>query len=271
MLLSYASYPILSRLYCKINRINSLMKQQIAQYEDVVAGEKNDREQNYEANKHNSNAKKSPDVPEEGSGKEGGGDKDENPHAKLEQRAEKLAEDPYMTQAEMQHMDGDTKEKEQKVDNEDKGKEQEETKQTEKDLDILASRADKILFKAKGLFPFDFFPNTITIDANKVNIIISTFFLTETVTSILLKEIMDVRVETTLFLGKLIIDYGPHPLKVTTVYVPSLWKKDALKAKEIIEGILVIYRSENIDTTKLKPEETLDEVKDIGKIEERET
>lgn len=195
--------------------------------------------------------------------------KDEKPHSAMEKRAEKMAEDPFMTQAEMKNMDGDTKEKEEEAEKKSKNDtRKEEAKETKKDLDIIASRADKILFKARALFPFDFFPNTITIDANKVNIIISTFFFTETVTSVLLKEIMDVRVETTLFLGKLIIDYGPHPLKISTVYVPSLWKSDALRAKEIIEGVLVLYRSENIDTTRLKPEETLDEIKEVGKVDE---
>ncbi len=200
--------------------------------------------------------------------------KDEKPQSAMEQRAEKMAEDPYMTQAEMKNMDGGTKEKEKEAEkSKKKGKDkdrerQDEIKESKKELDILASRSNKILFSTKAIFPFDFFPNTITIDANKVDIIIKTFFFTETVTSILLKEIMDVRVEATLFLGKLVIDYGPHPLKINTVYVPTLWKSDALKAKEIIEGVLVLYRAENIDTTKLKPFETLEEIKEVGKMEE---
>lgn len=201
--------------------------------------------------------------------------KDEEAHAKLEKKAEKLAEDPFVTSAEMKNMDGGSKEKEEKVDKDDSEDDQQQTAQEEnkeirRDLEILASRADKVLLHAKTIFPFDFFGSTITIDANKVNIRIKTFFFTETVTSILLKEIMDVRVQASLFFGKLIIDYGPHPLKIKSVYIPSLWKKDALKAKEIIEGNLVLYRAENIDTTKLKPEETIDEVMEIGKVEERE-
>ena len=259
------------------------MKKQKNLYEDVVVGG-DTLQQKPDSEKKQSESSESQNPPQNTSRQDGhedsdespdkegkGGGKDEKSQADLEQRAEKLAEDPYMTSAEMKNMDGGTKEKEQQADGDDsKKQEQEEKKQTQKEVDILVSRADKILFTAKGLFPFDFFPNTITIDANKVNVIISTFFLTETITSILLKEIMDVRVETTLFLGKLIIDYGPHPLKISTVYIPSLRKSDALKAKEIIEGILVLYRSENIDTTKLKPEETLEEVKEIGKVEERE-
>lgn len=198
-------------------------------------------------------------------------DKDEKAHAEMEERAERLAEDPFMTPAEMKNMDGGLKEKEKKVEDSDSENSWEENSKNKaqdakKELDVLASRSDKILLEVHGLFPFDFFPDTLRIDANKVNIIIKTFFMTETATSVLIKEIMDVRVESSLFLGKLIIDYGPHPLKISTVYVPSLLKKDALKAKEIIEGLLVVYRAENIDTTKLKPEETIDEIKQIGEL-----
>ena len=193
-------------------------------------------------------------------------DKDENPQPAMEKRAEKLAEDPYITPAEMKNMDGGTKEKEKKTEDSESAPSPQE--QSKKDLDIIASRAEKILFKAKTVFPFDFFPDTVTIDANKVDICLKSFFATETVTSIMLKEIMDVRVNIALFLATLIIDYGPHPLKIKSVFVSQLLKKDALKAKEIIEGMLVLYRGENIDTSKLKPEEAMEEIKEVGRIEE---
>jgi hypothetical protein len=180
-----------------------------------------------------------------------------------------------MTEAEMRGMDGSSKEKQKeaekgKGDEQESGDSGEEEKTPEQELGIMVSRADKVLLHAKAMFPFDLFGSTITIDANKVNIRLKTFFMTETVTSVMLKEIMDVRVNASLIFGQLVIDYGPHPLKVSTVYISHLHKKDALKAKEIIEGILVLYRGENIDTSKLKPEETMDEIKEVGKVEERE-
>jgi len=191
---------------------------------------------------------------------------DENPHAVFARRAQKLREDPYITESERKSIDSDSKEKQERTDMKPETKSEE----TQKEVEVLVSRSKNVLFQARSIFPFDFFPSTITIDANKVNIIIKTFFATETATSVHLKEIMDVRVESTLFLGKLIIDYGPHPLKIRTVYVPALKKTSALKAKEIIEGMLVLYRAENIDTTTLNPEDTMEDVKEIGKIEERE-
>ncbi len=196
--------------------------------------------------------------------------KDDQSQPSLEQRAEQLAEDPYLTEIEAK--EADTKDKSKKAEEgEGGGDGQKDSKTPEQELNILASRSDKVLLSAKTIFPFDLFPDTLTIDANKVNIVQKIFFWSEVATSILLKEIMDVRVESALFFGKLVIDYGPHPLKISTVEVAKMWKSDALKAKEIIEGILVVYRSENINTTELKPEETLDEIKEVGKIEERET
>jgi len=264
------------------------MKKVIATYEDIVVpGEqlepKADTPDNNQNKPQSSNDTKKTS---EGSGKSSKKNskksgKDEQGGEALKTRAEKLSEDPYATESEMSSMEGGSKEKEKKVDDDQEGsgggskeesgdKQKDEAKEAKKEMDIIVSRADKILFQAKGMFPFDFFPNTLTIDANKVNVIIKTFFATETATSVMLKEIMDVRVESTLFFGKLIIDYGPHPLKINTVYVPTLRKKDALKAKEIVEGMIVLYRGENIDTSKLKPEDTMDEIKEIGKIEERE-
>lgn len=266
------------------------MKKIVATYDHVVVPGEIDEtsskvnlqptqeEEHSPASSKSSSSKPGPKSPEKKSKK---GGKDEDSGETIAKRAEMMAEDPYLTSFDKEGADGGSKEKQKKVD---KGEESEsdgeekspdetrrdEAKEAKKDLDILVSRADKILLQAHGIFPFDFFPDTLTIDANKVNIIIKTFFATETATSVLIKEIMDVRVESSLFFGKLIIDYGPHPLKVSTVYIPTLHKKDALKAKEIIEGMLVVYRGENIDTTRLKPEDTLDEIKQIGKIEERE-
>lgn len=200
--------------------------------------------------------------------------KDAQEQDTISKKAEKMAEDPFATESEMRNIDGSSKEKQQKAEESDgqdsSSSDESKEKTPEQELSIMASRADKILLHAKAMFPFDLFGSTITIDANKVNIRIKTFFLTETVTSVMLKEIMDVRVHASLIFGQLMIDYGPHPLKVSTVYISHLRKKEALKAKEIIEGILVLYRGENIDTSKLKPEEAMEEIKEVGKVEERE-
>lgn len=48
----------------------------------------------------------------------------------------------------------------------------------------LAMRQDAFLFEAKSCFPFDFFPDTLLIDATKLTIITKVFFATEQVKAV---------------------------------------------------------------------------------------
>ena len=135
---------------------------------------------------------------------------------------------------------------------------EEETKNNK--LQELVSRNNILLMKTKTLFPFDFFPDTFIIDMTKVNIISRIFWATEKITNINLKDIIDVSVETTLFMGTLIITYIPTIESVVTpldpvVYKISLMKRrDALRAQRILKGIL-IARREGIEISKCSPDE----------------
>lgn len=135
-------------------------------------------------------------------------------------------------------------------------------------VESISARSNNVLMKIKAVFPFDFFPNTITIDANKITIVDKTFFASESVISILLEEITDVTVESNFFLGRIIITYSHHPLKPETYAIPSLRKKEALRAKDIIQGLLVLRISEGIDLSKLKPDEITKQLENIGKTHE---
>lgn len=132
----------------------------------------------------------------------------------------------------------------------------------------VMQRSDNVLIKLKSVFPFDFFPNTVTIDANKVSIVDKNFFASETITTILLEEITDVVVQSNFFLGQLIITYSHHPLQPITYKIPALKKSEALKAQEIIQGLLVMRISEGIDISKLQPEEITKELARIGRTHE---
>lgn len=140
--------------------------------------------------------------------------------------------------------------------------------EAQKKVSEIASRSDNVLMKIKAVFPFDLFPNTVIIDANKVTVIDSIFFASETVTSILLEEITDVVVESNFFLAKLNITYSHHPLKPEYYAVPALKKREALRAKEIIQGLLVLRISEGIDLSKLQPDDIVKELTRIGKSHE---
>lgn len=129
-------------------------------------------------------------------------------------------------------------------------------------FESLLKSSKKVLFQTSGVFPFDFFPDEITIDENKVNIIFHEFFLSDDVHSIMIEMIRDIEVETgPLFaILKIVPDgYPGHALELR-----YLKKKDALKARRIIEGLMVARRH-GIDPAKLDASDFVDKLELLGK------
>lgn len=143
--------------------------------------------------------------------------------------------------------------------------------QTKQKLEAIAERHDIVLLKAKTLFPFSIFPDTIIIDTTKLTIVRKQMFATEHITTIPLKDIADATVQTALFLATLTVKYMPQSnspgmLSPVEDHITSLPREDALRAKNIIKGMLVAS-SENIDISQLKPEEIVNIVEKFGHSE----
>lgn len=111
-----------------------------------------------------------------------------------------------------------------------------------KKFEDLVQRTTKILFEVKSTFPFDLFPDKLTIDVNKVNINLKEFFGTGRVHSVSIKDISDVFVDSgPIFSTLKIIDAG---FIENTINVRHLKKKEALKARSIIQGLIVAQKQE---------------------------
>src|SRR5579883_2089098 len=67
----------------------------------------------------------------------------------------------------------------------------------------LVHKTDRILLKVKAVFPFEFFPDSLVIDENKVNIIHRIFFWTSEIQSIPISHIQDVEVDTSILFATL--------------------------------------------------------------------
>lgn len=104
----------------------------------------------------------------------------------------------------------------------------------------LSEEREEVLMKIKTVFPFDFFPDTITIDPIKVQITQKYFFLSKTVKTILVKDIVDSSVETGPLTSTLEIVTKEDDKPIRLSYIRT---KDAETAMKIIKG-LVIARSE---------------------------
>lgn len=136
---------------------------------------------------------------------------------------------------------------------------------TEKEtIEHLKTKCQCILFRAKTVFPFDFFPDDLIIDTEKVSVIIRDFFIAEQIFSIPIKHITHLSVEHGAFLAKLQILPG-RIFQNQVLSIGHLKKKDAIKARNIIQG-LVIADKENVTIDHLiLTEDGIKDLEIIGK------
>ncbi len=124
---------------------------------------------------------------------------------------------------------------------------------------VIAEKSARVLFRCKSLFPFDLFPDEFTIDQLKVTKRQREFFSSEAIHSVLISDISHVEVTYAGFLARLIIKRSNGEY----VSVGNLKKKDALKAKQIIQGIIVA-KSQNIELGMLSVPEIVDKLQKLG-------
>lgn len=106
----------------------------------------------------------------------------------------------------------------------------------------VAQKSNKTLFSISSVFPFDLFPDTLTIQENKVKIIFQHFPMSYRVHAVLLRDITDVVVDTHLFLSSLtMIDSSNYRFPIE-ISVKNLQIDDALKARDIIQDMVASQR-----------------------------
>lgn len=144
---------------------------------------------------------------------------------------------------------------------------QRQTEVNEEKFKDLLKKSEKCLLVISAVFPFDPFPDEVTIDINQVNIIHRIFFYSERRHSIPIQNIKDVFVEASPFFSTLrIVDTG---FVEASIDVKFLKKNDAMRARRIIQG-LVLAAKEGIDLTLLKEKKMLEKIEELGKIREAE-
>ena len=157
---------------------------------------------------------------------------------------------------------------------EQKGKEEAIRKQAEEEqeniqrVETITARQEIEMLRAKTVFPFTLFPDTLVIDTTKVAIARKQLFATEFVATIPLKDLSDVNIQTVIFLGSLIIKYMPQSNtpgmnEPVVIRIANLKREDAIRAKNILKGVLVA-KAEDIDIAKLPPEEVVKVLEKFG-------
>ena len=133
------------------------------------------------------------------------------------------------------------------------------------EIDNLVQKNSEVLFRTANFFPFDLFPDQIIISRDKVDIIYYQFFLTKRYITVLIENIYDVNVNTSIFFSSL--DIRSNSLVDDVEPISFLRSRDAKTARRIILG-LVMAKKQKIDLSSLNTSELRKKMIEVGKAKE---
>ncbi|MBI5127150.1 hypothetical protein HZA76_01705 [Candidatus Roizmanbacteria bacterium] len=121
---------------------------------------------------------------------------------------------------------------------------------------IKTEEVNPVLYSARSVFPFQIFPDHYIVQEKGLYIVRKTFFMTAWTEMIPIKDVASVRIYVGPFFASLTILRKILP--TTSIELRNLWKKDAIKMKEVLDG-LIMTEAELIDipehiSTKTKKE-----------------
>lgn len=140
---------------------------------------------------------------------------------------------------------------------------QSQVKKTEIDkhkLENMVTDSNQTITTASSVFPWTFFPTTITVEKTRITIIHRQLFSSQ-VHSVDIKDISNVLIESGVLFATIILisrTFVQNDIKINGV-----WKKDALFIRRIIEGLRMMGQ-ENMDTTSYTVEELIHKLKELS-------
>ncbi len=124
----------------------------------------------------------------------------------------------------------------------------------------------EILYKANTVFPFNFFPDTIVIDKEKLTIIARYFFWVAKITSVPIRDILSVEADVGPFFGSIHLTSryfftNPHSIKF-------LWRKDTMKIQRLLQGY-IIANERGIDCSAIDKAQLEELLEHLGETNEK--
>ncbi len=135
-----------------------------------------------------------------------------------------------------------------------------------KKVDNLVKGSSENIYQASSVFPFDFFPDHITVNRSRVDIIIGMFIATKEMISILIENIYEVDIDYSLFFAS--INFKVTGNLQNPPPIGFLKKDEAIKLRRIISG-LVLALKEKIDIKELTVQELQITMEQIGKVQHK--
>jgi hypothetical protein len=125
----------------------------------------------------------------------------------------------------------------------------------------ITEKAQDILFKADTVFPFTLFPDTITLDREKLTVATRSFFRIAKIVSVPVSSISSAEVDVGPFFGSL---HMASKFFVQNTYrVNFLWRSEAAKLQHLLQGF-IIAQEKKIDVTDIDKEDLLILLDDLG-------
>lgn len=152
---------------------------------------------------------------------------------------------------------------EEKLNEKVSSQEHEEKIVAEKKVEQMIDNPSRTLFKTKGIFPFNFFPDEICIEELRVNIITRSFFASQQIQTISYKDLKKIEVETNIFFGT--IRFITWTAVENAVQISFLPRDEAFKARRLIEG-LKLLNEQDIDLSQIATEELIDKLEHLGSV-----
>lgn len=127
-------------------------------------------------------------------------------------------------------------------------------------MHAMSQRHSDILFQARTVFPFDLFPDTLTISATKIELRVNSFFYSYNTVTIPLQDIGHIELEKGPFFSTLNIINIRADKPITVRY---LWNYDALRGKKLINGLLIAQEA-GVDVSVIEAKKLLDQLERLG-------
>jgi hypothetical protein len=126
----------------------------------------------------------------------------------------------------------------------------------------LAKGSDYNLFKARTIFPFVLFADTIKIDRQKVTIVHKDLFGISKTASIEVRNIINVQADLGPLFGSITLT-SDH-FRNSTQAIRFLKRKDVMSAQYLLQGFMIAHRA-NIDTDSIDKENLVTMLSGLGK------
>lgn len=123
-------------------------------------------------------------------------------------------------------------------------------------------KSHEILFKANTVFPFTLFPDTMTLDREKLTIAKRSFFSSAKITSTPIRDILSVEANLGPFFASLRMSSRYFVRNPYTINY--LWRKDAVNLQNLLQGYIIAHE-EGLDCTKIDKNELVNLLRRLGK------